>query len=900
MNPHDAMVSIVIPCYNDGKYLLEAVESARRQSYRSIEIIVSDDASTDEKTLALLHDLHENAKDVKVLFSEKNSGPAAARNRAIKEARGEYILPLDADDKIASTYVQKAIEIMRQSSDVGIVYCNAALFGEKNEPWHLPPYAFPEILTGNMIFATALFRKKDWEAVGGYDEALRSGNEDYEFWLSLIERGAEVYRLPEILFYYRIKSTSRTSALHADKSKELDTYEYIYRKHRDTYERNIRVFFETIDRQRRSLAQKDDEIRQLHFQLAQRDEKLAALHSDLQAFGEELAHARSVIDLRDRQLEEARLKNRFKRLMRRLNPFYKEKNPVCAEKTPQPRLSVYTYTSPVYTEAIRQEIESFASKPLISIVMPVYNVDPKWLEKAIMSVRAQWYDNWELCIVDDKSTNPETIAYLRTLEDPKIKIGFGSVNKNIAGASNDAAAMAKGEYIALLDNDDELTVDALYEVVKAINQENAEFIYSDEDFIDTDGRCANPHFKPDWSPDLLMSHNYITHLACFKRSLFEEVGGFDERFSGSQDYDLFLKLTEKTDRIVHIPKVLYHWRTIEGSTSADSKAKPEALAVGKRVLEEALRRRGIEGRVEYGNIDHYFRVRYAINATPKVSIIIPFKDKPELLEMCIGSILQKSSYENFEIIGISNNSQEEATFTMMHRLQERDERVAFYAYDIPFNYAAINNYAVRNYASGAHVLLLNNDIEVISEDWIEAMLEHSQRGEIGCVGAKLYYPDDTIQHAGIILGLGGYAGHSHKHYPRESHGYFNRLNAVQNVSAVTAACMMVKRSVYEEVGGMDEEQFAVAYNDVDFCLRVMQCGYRNLFTPYAEMYHHESVSRGYENSPDKITRFHMEKRALARRHAELLDKGDPYYNPNLTRDREDFGIASHLLAERKD
>jgi GT2 family glycosyltransferase len=523
--------------------------------------------------------------------------------------------------------------------------------------------------------------------------------------------------------------------------------------------------------------------------------------------------------------------------------------------------------------------------------MPVYNVDPKWLRLAIESIENQWYDNWELCIADDKSPNSDTVEYLKSLTNPKIKVTFLEKNLNISGATNAALEIATGEYIALMDNDVEITPDALYEMVKVINEKDAEFIYSDEDFISTEGIHSNPHYKPDFSPDLLLSHNYITHFTCFKKALLDKVGLYHSQFDGAQDYDLFLRLTEQTSNIEHIPKVLYHWRMLETSTSANSEAKPEAIERGKAVLEAALKRRGIDATVEHGNMHHYFRVKYTIKNNPLVSIIIPFKDKPELLDMSINSILDKSTYLNFEIIGISNNSEEQETFTMMAALEKKDSRVKCYEYNTEFNYADINNYAINTYAKGEHVLLLNNDIEVITPEWIEAMLEHSQREEIGCVGAKLYYPDDTVQHAGIIIGLGGYAGHSHKMYPRESPGYFNRLNTVQDLSAVTAACLMIKKRIYHEVDGMDAVKFKVAYNDVDFCLRVMEKGYYNIFTPYAEMYHHESISRGYETTPEKIARFEKEKNALAERHKKILTSGDPYYNPNLSHDKEDFSLC---------
>ena len=638
---------------------------------------------------------------------------------------------------------------------------------------------------------------------------------------------------------------------------------------------------------------KEEHITELGQRIQKMDTTIKEKDNTIQNLGKELTYARSVVALRDRQIQSMRIKNRIKNLIKKALFLKNDPEEIALPEEPTETTNslAYTYTPPPYTPQIKESIASFAQKPRISIVMPVYNVDPKWLNLAIESVKHQWYDNWELCIADDKSTNEATVNYLKSINHPQIKVTFLETNSNISAASNAAIALCSGEYIALLDNDDELTPNALYEMVKVINEQEADFIYSDEDFISTEGVCSNPHYKPDFSPDLLLSHNYITHFSCFKKSLLEQVGAFNSKFDGSQDYDLFLRLTEKTDTIYHIPKVLYHWRMLESSTSANSQAKPEAIERGRVVLEETLKRRGIEAEVLHGNLHHYFRVKYAIKNNPLVSIIIPFKDKPELLEMSVTSVIEKSTYQNFEIIGISNNSQEQATFDMMLALEQKDARVKFYEYNTEFNYADINNHAVNTYAKGEHILLLNNDIEVISKDWIESMLEHSQRKEIGCVGAKLYFPNDTIQHAGVIIGLGGYAGHSHKMYPRDNPGYFNRLNAVQNLSAVTAACLMIKKSIYQEIGGMNAVEFKVAYNDVDFCLRVREKGYLNLFTPYAQMYHHESISRGYEDTQEKIARFQTEKDALFQRHKEILTHGDPYYNPNLCHDKEDFSLC---------
>jgi len=552
--------------------------------------------------------------------------------------------------------------------------------------------------------------------------------------------------------------------------------------------------------------------------------------------------------------------------------------------------STYQYREPKLTDNIVKEIKKFIQTPLVSIVMPVYNVDSKWLELAIRSIENQWYENWELCIVDDKSTKKETIKYLKNINNPKIKIKFLKKNLNISGASNEALNLASGEYIALMDNDDELTPDALYEVVKVINEKNAEFIYSDEDKLEMDVTFSNPYFKPDFAPDMFFSQNYISHLGVMKKSLIEKVDGFTIGLEGAQDYDLYLKIFEHTTKIYHIQKVLYHWRKIPGSTAAEFSDKSYAQEAGRKALINALKRRNIHGQAKDGVYPGTYKVEYEIESSPLVSIIIPFKDKAELLDMCIHSILEKSTYKNYEIIGISNNSEESETFAMMKTLEEEDARIKFYEYNVLFNYSKINNYAVKNFAKGEHILLLNNDIEIISLKWIEEMLMYSNRPDVGCVGAKLYYPNDTLQHAGVIFGLGGVAGHSHKYFKKGNSGYFHRVDLVQNLSAVTAACLMIKRSIYNKLDGLDEENLEIAFNDVDFCLRVKEKGYLNIFTPYAEAYHHESISRGAEDNPEKIARFNSEVAYMQQRHKELLQKGDPFYNKNLTLDREDFSL----------
>ena len=529
-------------------------------------------------------------------------------------------------------------------------------------------------------------------------------------------------------------------------------------------------------------------------------------------------------------------------------------------------------------------IEAMQDPPLISIVMPVYNVERRWLEAAVESVRRQYYPHWELCIADDCSTNQETLAVLAELQqqgDTRIKVQRLPGNVGIAAATNAALEMAGGSHVGLLDNDDELTRDALLEVAQVVLADNPDLIYSDEDKLDENGFNVEPHFKPDFNEGYFFSVNYLCHFAVIRRDLLQRIGGFRQGFDGAQDYELLLRASEQSNRIAHIPKVLYHWRRILGSTAASSAAKPHASAAGQRALAESLARRRIEAQVLPGPFPNSFHVRRKLLDEPLVSILIPFRDKPELLAPCVDSILRLSSYRNFEILGIDNESADAATKDLMRSLAQRDARVRFVAYNEPFNYSAINNFGAR-LARGEHLLFLNNDTAVIAADWIEAMLEHSQRPEIGAVGAKLLYADETIQHAGVVLGLGGLAGHAHLSLPADSPGYFGRAQLVQEVSAVTFACAMTRRKVFEQVNGLNETALRVAFNDIDYCLRVCEAGYRIVYTSNAVLHHYESKSRGFEDTLEKQQRFANEVLYMQARHADVLRRGDPHYNPNLS------------------
>jgi GT2 family glycosyltransferase len=535
-------------------------------------------------------------------------------------------------------------------------------------------------------------------------------------------------------------------------------------------------------------------------------------------------------------------------------------------------------------------IAAMESPPTISIVMPVYDVERRWLLAAVDSVRNQFYPHWELCIADDASTRKETkdaLQEVARIGDARIKITTLEKNQGIAGASNAALQLASGAYVGLLDNDDALTRDALLEVAQTILSCDADVIYSDEDKLDADAEHVEPHFKPDFNIDYFFSINYVCHFSVIKKAVLERIGGFRAGFDGSQDYDLLLRATENGERIEHISKVLYHWRKVAESTASAAAAKPKSWDAGKRALAESVARRGIDASVEAGPYPNTYRVRRAIRAEPLISILVPFRDKPALLSTCVDSILTKTGYEHYEIVGIDNASSDPATHALMRQLEQRDRRVRFVRYDAPFNFSAINNFGARH-AQGEHLLMLNNDTEVIAPEWLQAMLEHSQRPEVGVVGAKLLYPDRRIQHAGVIVGIGGVAGHSHLLLEGDRPGYFARAQLPQNLSAVTFACAMTRRAVFDQLGGLNEQDLTIAFNDIDYCLRAREAGYLIVYTPFAELFHHESLSRGYEDNPEKQARFGREISYMLERHRGILEGGDPCYNRNLRLDVHDF------------
>lgn len=529
------------------------------------------------------------------------------------------------------------------------------------------------------------------------------------------------------------------------------------------------------------------------------------------------------------------------------------------------------------------EPTALESNPLLSVIIPVYNVSGKLLAACLDSLLDQSYPNFEVCLVDDASTLPETGETLREYaqKDSRIRISRHPVNQHIARTTNDAAAMARGEFLVLMDDDDTLSPNALYEVAKAINDDpSVDFLYSDEDKLDAQGRRCYPHFKADYSPDTLMSLNYMSHLGVIRKSLFFSVGGEDDAFPGAQDYDLYLKIVEQTDHISHIAKVLYHWRMAEGSTAMALAEKNYALENGCKALEAALERRGLQGTVDVDRQSLYYVTQYSVPSWPLVSIIIPDKDYPAVLEKCLASIFEKTVYPNFEVIVMDNNSSEPKTFKLFESYQSAHDNFRVVKADYPFNYSKINNDAV-SHCSGDYLCLLNNDTEVISPDWLNVLVGYAMQPHIGAVGPKLLYPDSLVQHAGVVMGMGGVASHIYVGAAVNQAGYYGRLRVPYNYSVVTGACLVVAKKKYLAVGGLDEN-LQVAYNDVDFCLKLSTQGYFNLLAPQVLLHHFESKTRGYENDNPKFTRFQQEQKYMYEKWPQVI-RNDPFYNPNLSR-----------------
>lgn len=544
-------------------------------------------------------------------------------------------------------------------------------------------------------------------------------------------------------------------------------------------------------------------------------------------------------------------------------------------------------------ELKKQSEKRFKENVLISVAVPVYHTGELFLRQMIESVMDQSYKNWELCIVnagpDDEKVREILNEYAE--KDKRIRVRELAENEGIGKNTNRAFEMAEGEYVALLDHDDLLAPDALFEVACAIERSHPDIIYSDEDKVSGENlEHTQPHFKPDFNIDLLRANNYICHLLVIRKTLIDKVGGFREGFDGAQDHDFIFRCSDNADIIVHIPRILYHWRTHQASTADNPASKLYAYEAGIRAVRENIERNGEEAEVTHTKDYGFYKVVYKVRRRSLVSIIIPNKDNKDTLKKCIDSVLTKTTYDNYEIIIVENNSTQQETFDYYKEL-EKNSRIRVIKWEKGFNFSAINNYAAKS-ANGEYLLFLNNDIEVRSADWIDGMLGNAQRKDVGIVGCRLLYPDNTIQHAGVIIGIGGIAGHAFTNLPASRSGYMHRASTQVDYSAVTAACMMISKKLFEEVGGF-EEKLTVAFNDIDLCLRVREKGYLVVYDAYVEMIHYESKTRGSEDSKEKVRRFQDEIEYMRTRWIDILKQGDPYYNPNLTLSKWNFSLRAN-------
>lgn len=553
----------------------------------------------------------------------------------------------------------------------------------------------------------------------------------------------------------------------------------------------------------------------------------------------------------------------------------------------------YSLTKPTDEELKRQREEVFAWMPKFSIVIPLYKTPERYLKEMLDSILEQTYGNWELCLVDGSPEGEDVSRIVKkyTAKDSRVKYKILGYNGGISVNTNAAIEMAEGDFIVLADHDDAMTLNALYECAKVLNEHpDCDVIYSDEDKMDMDGGALfDPHFKPDFNPDLLTSVNYICHQFVVKRELVQQVGGLRKEFDGAQDYDFIFRCTEKAHEIVHIPKVLYHWRCHQDSTASNPQSKLYAFEAGSRAIMEHYHRMGIEAeKVEKGVDYGIYHTTFKIKDNPLVSVIIPNKDHRQDLDLCIRAMITRGTYKNLEFVVIENNSTDPETFAYYEAIQKEFPQVHVVTWTREFNYSAINNFGVQA-AKGEYLLFLNNDTELIAENFVEEMLGFCQREDVGAVGARLLYQDDTIQHAGVVIGFGGVAGHTFIGLHKAENSYFHRAMCAQDYSAVTAACMMSKKSVFEAVGGFSED-LAVAFNDIDYCMKVRSLGKLVVYAPYALLYHYESKSRGLEDTPEKVARFNREVAKFAKKWPEILKNGDPYYNPNLTLRKSNFAL----------
>ena len=929
------LVSLLIRS-TDRKTLEQTLKSVALQNYDAIEVWViaakpEHQALPDQVGRFPLHFVPTTAP----------LSRTQAANKALGSAQGRFAMFLDDDDWIAPEHVQQLVLALQANAGFKAAYSQAHLVdingADLQRELMGKPYAKSHLICFNLfVLHTVLFDVCLRQAGCRFDEALDIF-EDWDFWLQASEH-TDFFFVQKPTAYYRIHDSS---GVHQQAPFTGDAYQLIYDKWQARWhpEDIAQLMKRNWTEIATGLALKETQVElgATQVELAQANSRFETVNAKLKEKLSELERVQEIntenaskiqslestlgLMQNSRSWRWTRGIRKLGRIARKVRQLTRQQGglkqaltksvKVLFQSGPQGLASAVqkasdqslTYAQwiaenePAHTSysSLKASALAWPSQPLVSIIMPTYNSPLNFLAQAIESVKAQVYPHWQLCIADDASSDKKVQAFLEeaAAKDSRISIVLRPQNGHISESSNSALAIAKGEWVALLDHDDLLHPLALYELVKCLQQHtDANIVFSDEDKVDEQGARFGPYFKTEYNPELMWAQNMISHLGCYRKSELDEIGGFRKGFEGSQDYDLALRVIQRSSvsQIVHIPKVLYHWRAISGSTALAPSEKPYAEIASRKALKEHLKAIQVPAWVGASpEVASMNRVRPQLfEPAPLVSILIPTKDRIDLLRQCIDSIQTKSSYQQYEILVINNNSEQAESFDYFTQLKAAGVQVL--NYPKPFNFSAINNFAAQH-AAGEDLCLMNNDIEIQTPDWMEEMLSFAQLEKAGAVGARLWYPGSGgLQHGGVIVGMGGVAGHAYVGLARSEKGYFGRPVLHHRCSAVTAACLMIKKATYFAVNGMDEG-LAVAFNDVDFCLRLGQAGFHCVYTPHAEMTHHESASRGDDLSDANRQRFMSEEAFMKSRWGQQL-LADPYYSPNLSLDHSDFRMAA--------
>lgn len=889
-------VTVIITLYNYSKYIIETLERVKKQTLDNFDLVIVDDFSSDNSKEIVIDwlKINNNRFNKALLISHiKNYGLRYSRNTAFENSDTKYIFSLDADNHIYPKCLKQLSDAL-DNSDAGFAYSILEKFGETTDLMNLNKWNIEAFQFQNEIDNMSLIRKSIWEKVGGYTTDMPPyGWEDYDFWFKIAKIGSWGLQVPQILGRYRVH---KNSMLSETKKHHLVLFQYFLERYPEFFSPSRRnELLNLIYKKNTNIVNQEKLIIQLKELTQSRSWKLLVLTKRIyyelyKSFNPDFFKWLFYRIFTKRMPSNLDLSKYEPIDLHLLNNEVKNVN---SEITYDEWLNNYHFLDDKKRNQLKYIIQNMTFQPKISVIMPTYNSNLKWLEEAVNSVRNQIYKNWELCIADDASKNTEVIKYLKKLsqEDDRIKIVYREINGHISAASNSAAEIATGDWIAILDHDDVISEDALFWVAYNINENpNCKLIFSDNDKIDTDGNLIFPFFKPDWNYRMMLSVNIINHLAVYNSDIFRKIGGFRKGYEGSQDYDLSLRFIEKIDKsqIIHIPRILYHWRMHENSLSMNIGAKEYAYSSSKKALQDHFQRQDIDAEV-FENKNKTKRIKYKIpNNSPLVSIIIPTKNNYKLIKNCIKKILKKTKYQNYEILVVNNNSTDIKTLNYLDKI-DKQRNIKVIEDNGPFNFSKINNDAVKQ-TKGELICFLNDDTEVISSDWLTEMVSNIIQKGVGIVGAKLLYPNNTIQHSGVIIGLNNHVAHIFRNEYKNNQGYFNRAIISQNLLAVTGACLMIKRNIFEAVDGFNETDLKVAFNDIDLCLKVYEIGYEIIFNPEVLLYHYESVSRGFDDTPDKLARFNKETDYFEKKWKKYI-KNDPSYNPNLSLNSINFELA---------